>query len=206
MRSLRASLNDEPLPRLMAMADLWDASIEGSSIKEVAEALSAHLLNAGNLLRERDGLPDDARAAMETLVSAGGRMPLAAFERRFGSIRPMGPGKLERERPWLAPANAAEVLWYRGFVFRAFDSKGTPVEMAFVPNDVLGVLSAEVRVPNDEPLSAAAATPHSLLATRHSSLLDDVVTLLCHIQNGDVKLRANGEWDKAARHALTPMR
>ena len=32
----------------------------------------------------------------------------------------MGPGKMEREEPWLDPANAAESLWYRGFLFRGF--------------------------------------------------------------------------------------
>jgi len=212
----------------MAMADLWEAPVEGASSREVAEALSAHMLGASALLREREGLPADARSALEALVSTGGRMPLAAFERRFGGIRPMGPGKLERERPWLAPSSAAEALWYRGFIFRAFDNKGTPREMAFVPSDVLEQLKPQPAGAGDGLLAvgppgtrtpmpgAEAAFPlHSQdrRATgadldqdgRPSVLLDDVVTLLCHIQNGDVKLLVGGEWDKPARQALGPM-
>lgn len=205
LRSLRTSLLDEPLPRLMAMADLWDAFIEATSSKEVADALAAHLLNTHNLRREYDGLPDAARAALDALLGSQGRMPLAAFERRFGVIRPMGPGKLERERPWLTPANAAEVLWYRGFLFRAFDNKGTPTEMAFVPNDLLGVLSVEFRVPSATPLPDQAPAQHATPDARHSILLDDVTSILCHVQNTDTRVKANGAWDAATRRALVAM-
>jgi hypothetical protein len=206
MRTLRACLLDEPLPRLMAMADLWDAPLEATSQKDVAESLAAHILVESNLARERDGLPADARDALEALIGAGGKTPVATFERRFGAIRPMGPGKLERERPWLTPANAAEVLWYRGFISRAFDKgPGTPTEVIFVPSDMLAVLSAEFPVPSEEPAHEQSPTQHSALGAQHSPLLDDVVTILCHIQNSDVKLKANGEWEAASRRALAPM-
>ena len=49
---------------------------------------------------------------VRALLTGGSPLPpdlAQAFERRFGAIRPMGPGKLERERPWLNPANPAEV-------------------------------------------------------------------------------------------------
>lgn len=206
MRTLRACLLDEPLPRLMAMADLWDAPLEATSQKDVAEALAAHILVESNLLREHDSLPDEARAALDTLLGAGGKMPLASFERRAGAIRPMGPGKLERERPWLTPDNAAEVLWYRGFISRAFDkAPGAPTEMIFVPSDLLALLSAASSALSDEALPEQSPTQHAARSTHDSPLLDDVVTILCHIQNGDVKLKANGEWDVASRRALAPM-
>jgi hypothetical protein len=206
MRLLRACLLDEPLPRLMAMADLWDAPLEATSQKDVAEALAAHMLVEPTLLRERDSLPDGARAALDAVVNAGGKMPLASFERRAGAIRPMGPGKLERERPWLTPANAAEALWYRGFISRAFDkAPGTPTEMIFVPSDLLAVLSAASATPSEDALHVQSPAQHSASNTQDAPLLDDVVTILCHIQNGDVKLKANGEWDAASRRALAPM-
>lgn len=210
MRTLRACLIDEPLPRLMALADVWDAALDATSAQSVAESLSTHMLQGEALRAVIEGLPDGARAALTAVVAAGGKLPVAAFERRFGAIRPMGPGKLERERPWLAPANAAEVLWYRGLVFRAFEkAPGAPSEMIFVPSDMLPLVREDAT--EDAELAARPATPRAGDATvgdedgRWSSLLDDVTTLLCHVQNHDVKVKASGEWDAASRRALAPM-
>lgn len=206
MRPLRACLLDEPLPRLMAMADLWDVPIAATSAREVAGALAAHLLQEDRLNAGRAELAAEARAALEAVIAARGKMPLALFERRFGAIRPMGPGKLERERPWLSPANAAEALWYRGFVFRAFDrSTGTPTEVIFVPSDMLAVLSAQFAELSEELKRTEAAPLDSTLKLKPSALLDDVTTILCHIHNHSVKVKMNGEWDRASRLALAPM-
>lgn len=207
MRTLRACLLDEPLPRVIAMGDLWDAPMSATTPREVVNSLTAHMLIERHALDAKAALPEEARAALDAVLNAGGKMPLAAFERRFGSIRPMGPGKLERERPWLAPANPAETLWYHGFIFRAFDkTPSTPVEMAFVPNDLRALITLaepEVTFNDDRPRVSDKRDASS--AMRHSTLLDDVTTILCHIQNGEVKVRANGDWDAASRKALLPM-
>ena len=47
-------------------------------------------------------------------------MPWAGFTRQFGDVREIGAGKRDREQPYLAPASAAEVLFYRGLLERAF--------------------------------------------------------------------------------------
>ncbi len=205
MRSLRAALLDEPLAKLMAIADTWDAAIQATSPKEVADSLSSHILRAELLIDGVDGLPAHARDALDVLLKSAGKMPLAAFERRFGVIRAMGPGRLERERPWMSPANAAEVLWYRGFVFRAFDRAGAaPVEAVFVPSDMLPLLAA----PGSAPQMPAPATPAPLRtdpALQSSPLLDDVTTLLCFVQNQEVRVRADGLWDLLSRQALARM-
>lgn len=207
MRTLRACLFDEPLPRVLAMGDLWDAPVSATTPREVVDSLTAHMLVERHALDAKAALTEDARAALEAVLNAGGKMPLAAFERRFGNIRPMGPGKLERERPWQAPANAAESLWYHGFIFRAFDNPpGTPTEMAFVPNDLRALLTpAEPEVTFDDRRQARDAHDDASAVMRHSSLLDDVTTILCHIQNGEVKVRANGDWDAGARRSLLLM-
>src|SRR5512134_50967 len=114
MRRLKSCLIDEPLPRLTAIADTWDIGLEAASVAEMAEALAKHMLDPDAAARGREALPVGARKALDALVSANGRMPAAAFERRYGTLRPMGPGRIERERPWLSPANPTEVLWYRG--------------------------------------------------------------------------------------------
>ncbi|BCX05638.1 MAG: hypothetical protein KatS3mg053_3576 [Candidatus Roseilinea sp.] len=188
----------------MAMADLWDAPVEATSARDVAHALALHMLQRERLAATRESLPPDVRSALDALVAARGRMPAAAFERRFGSIRPMGPGRLERERPWLSPVNPAEHLWYRGFIFRAFDRlSGTPTEVVFVPGDMLTLLGAEPRASHEE-LAAAPAQP-SPSDLRPSKCLDDVVTLLCFIRNHGVRAKAGDTWDAASRRAVAPM-
>ena len=47
-------------------------------------------------------------------------MPTAVFSRLFGEIRPMGPDKMEREKPYLNPASLAEALYYRGLIGMTF--------------------------------------------------------------------------------------
>jgi hypothetical protein len=210
LRLLRACLLDEPLPRLIAMADLWDASLEVASARDAAEALALHMLQPGLAQQARNELPQDARAALDALLQAKGKMPSATFERRFGAVRPMGPGKLERERPWLSPTNAAEILWYRGFIFRAFDRAiSNPSEMAFVPSDLAeGLESARLEIKRLEitsPSQSSISNPQSLISNPQSPLLDDITTLLIYIQNNLVKVRANGEWTNEARAALILM-
>lgn len=188
----------------MAMADLWDAPVEATSARDAANALAIYMLQQERLAVARESLPADARRALDALLAVRGRMPAATFERRFGAIRPMGPGRLERERPWQSPANAAEHLWYRGFIFRAFDRlSGTPTEVVFVPGDLLALLGAEPRAPQEE-LTAAQAHPQPA-DLRQSRCLDDVVTLLCFIRNHEVRAKAGSAWDAASRRTVAPM-
>ena len=207
MRTLRACLNDEPLPRLMAMADLWDVALDASSAREVAEALSGHMLQSDVAQRVRDELPVDAQEGLNTLLKSNGRMPTATFERRFGALRPMGPGKLERERPWMNPSNVAEVLWYNGLCFRAFDRAGVnPSEMVFVPTDLFVALGGQAPTV-ETPARAAASALRTANETRvaHSPLIDDITTILTHIQNANVVIRTDSEWQATARRAVLPM-
>ena len=229
MRTLKSSLIDEPLPRLTAIADTWDIGLEAASVEEMAEALAKHMLSPEAAARGRESLPIGARKALDALVSApNGRMPAAAFERRFGTLRPMGPGRLERERPWLSPANPTEVLWYRGFIFRAFDKSPTnPVEVLFIPSDLIGLLPQPVAEPGASTASANGAesaasgsvTPAAAGSTTGTAparsaqpasaavdlLLDDVTTILSYIQNYEVRVRADGGWNSEARTSIQPM-
>ena len=207
MRMLRACLNDEPLPRLMAMADLWDVALDASSAREVAEALAGHMLQAEVMQQARSELPAEAQDALGVLLKSNGRMPSATFERRFGAVRPMGPGKLERKRPWMSPVNVAEVLWYRGWCFRAFDRVGVnPSEMFFIPTDLFAVVGGTIA---DVQTRAAGANPVRVSTTdapiSHSTLIDDITTILVHIQNTNVVVRTDGEWQLPARRAVQPM-
>lgn len=204
MRSLRSALTDEPLARLLAIADAWDAPVTATSSRDVAVALSAHMLQPEICADAYDGLPAAAREALQAFLRAGGRLPAAAAERRFGEIRAMGPGRIERERPWLEPTGPAEILWYRGFLFRAFDrSSRAPVDALFVPHDLAALLG-----PAEAPAAAVdVAEPMPAVDGGESSspLLDDVTTLLCYVQNADVRVRSDGRWDARSRDAVAAM-
>ncbi|MEO6061708.1 MAG: hypothetical protein ABIQ99_07205, partial [Thermoflexales bacterium] len=212
VRTLRASLLDEPPQRVMAIAEAWDIPLEAASPAEMAEALSTAMRDsdidgAPAALRVRDGLPADAQAALNQLLASNGRLPSASFERRFGEIRPMGPGRLERERPWRAPANIAEMLWYRGFIFRAFDRAARdPAEWFFVPaelRDALSARTAPTATPGREPVEGVGGPGSRFPSTGEidSPLLDDITTLLIHIQTEDARVRRDGEWARETRQA-----
>lgn len=212
MRLLKSCLLDEPLPRLSAIADAWDIALEAASTHEMAEALARHMLTRDAVNAAISALDSEAWAALGALVVANGRMPSAAFERRFGAVRPMGPGRLERERPWLSPANATETLWYRGFIFRGFDrSLSNPVDVFYLPTDLLPAVaeirdwrteSTEARAGQIAPARASSAIPPLGLG---QYTLDDVATLLSHIQNAPVRLQADGRWPARSTQAIEPM-
>lgn len=126
MRDLRKCLLDEPLARLMAMADAWSIAIEVASPREAAELLAAHMLLPAEAARACADLPAPARDALAALAAARGRMPSAAFERRAGAIRPMGPGRLERERPWLNPETPRKPFGIPGLSFAGLTATPAP--------------------------------------------------------------------------------
>jgi hypothetical protein len=225
MRTLKICLVDEPLPRLTAIADTWDIGTEAASVDELAEWLAKHMLEPGAAAAVRAALPIGARKALDAIVAASGRIPAAVFERRFGTLRPMGPGRLERERPWLSPANPTEVLWYRGLIFRAFDKNlASPVEVLFIPTDLMSTLpqpeGATEAAGGDiaASIAGASSTVSTSMASsgqplvRPSSnaadvdfLLDDITTILAYIQNYEVRVRADGGWNSEARLVVGPM-
>ncbi len=120
MYSLEKALDDHELIVLRVIGEWWELELTGAdkpaSIKELTKALSRLDMNA-----EMDYLGPEEAAALEELIQARGKVPVATFERTHGKVRLMGPGRLEREEPWLDPSSAAESLWYRGFIYRGFD-------------------------------------------------------------------------------------
>ena len=194
MRSLRSALLDEALPRLVAIAEAWEVSLDHATSQDLVQAILAQLVDPVIMAAVWHQLPSDSQRAWATLAKGDGRMPFAAFERQFGVLRPMGPARLERERPWLQPANTTETLWYRGLIFRAFDRSSPPIESAFIPPELLVAIAtdARLRVGSDPVNTASERAPaHDVLVAKESGsrhervsswLLDDCVTILSHVQ------------------------
>jgi len=140
-----------------------------------------------------DALPGDQRQVLEALLAAGGRMPLRVFAREWGQIRTMGPGRLEREQPWQEPTSPAEGLWYKGFIFRAFEQgpEGT-YEVVFAPPELQAHLPASS---TPLPVIALEPTPKpTAVRLASDTLLDDACTLLAYLQNEQMRPSPQGGW------------
>jgi len=197
MRSLNQCLLDADLARLRVIARFWDVDLTTGRRRDAAAQLAGAMVVPAAVVAAWDALPADQRQVLEALLAAGGQMPLLVFTRRWGEIRAMGPGRMEREQPWREPVSPAEGLWYRGFTSRAFEQGPEGAyEVVFIPAELREHLPAPPASPPAialEPISAPRAARSS-----GDALLDDCCTLLAYLQNERLRPGSDGDWP--ARH------
>ena len=144
MRSLEKALSDHELIVLRVLGEWWEQDFTGFDRKACVKALTA-ILSKLDMVQELNYLAAKEAEALQDLIAQEGKVPVASFSRNYGEVREMGPGRLEREEPWLAPENPAEALWYRGFLYRGFDD--TPegmIEFYYVPDELYEQFPQEV--------------------------------------------------------------
>ena len=109
MVTLERALLDLDPDLLQGIANLWDLDFDPDQPeKEVLAHLVAGMTRPEAVQTTWSRLSDAERGALAALQATEGRSPFARFTRRFGAIRPMGPARREREKPWLEPANVTE--------------------------------------------------------------------------------------------------
>lgn len=208
MPDLFHSLLNQDIGHLRIIAELWGLELDSKNVDAAREKLSVSLLEPNLLAEIIDSLPAEADSALTTLINSGGRIPWPTFTRKYGDIREAGAGKRDREKLYLKPASASEILYYRGFLARAFfDTKKGPQEFAYIPDDLLEAISqgnTQSRIENEkvslrihdlssvegpvassEPLGRAASPGErgqEILAS--DSILDDATTLLAALRLG----------------------
>ncbi len=201
MPILRQSLLDTYLVRLRAIARLWEIPLSASRQREVALELAEAMADPDAIEHAHAQLTDDQRDALDALLASDGHMPRRVFAREWGEIRAMGPGRMDRERPWEDPISPAEGLWYSGFVFQSFEKgpDGTYEALSIPPE-----LQEHLPAPNTtqptiglEPVAAPVVTSSS-----QGQLLDDACTLLAYVQNERPSLRSDRTWPKRDRERL----
>ena len=186
MRTLEQALLDHELIVLRVIGEWLGVELMGTD-KGTAVAQLAQALTQVDLLNEMEYLEPEEAAALTDLVRQGGRAPVGVFARDHGEVRLMGPGKMEREEPWLDPANPAESLWYRGFLYRGFDQsdEGT-LEFYYIPQELLNRLSPPAARHDDpDPSSESAISPIDPPDKTRPPLtdaVDDLTTLLALAQ------------------------
>lgn len=185
MRTLEQALSEHELIVLRVIGEWLGLDLTGTDrSRAIAELVPA--LTLVNLVQEIDYLDPDEAAAVRELVRLGGRAPVAVFARDFGDIRMMGPGRLEREEPWLDPISPAEGLWYRGYLYRGFDetAEGT-IEFYYLPQEFLAQFGRPDHAkPAEEPGgdTLAAVEPPPAVREAVTDAVDDLTTLLALAQ------------------------
>lgn len=190
MRSLEHALADHDLVTLRVIGEWWELDLTGADKPACVEALTERLGEL-DLALEMNYLPPEEAAALAALTEAGGQMAVGTFSRHYGEVRQMGPGRLEREEPWLEPAGPAEALWYRGFLYRGYDEaddSGNLVEYYYLPEEFYAQLpQPETEETSPQEGDAAerafeAVEPPVSHSAASTLAIDDVTTLLAFAQ------------------------
>jgi hypothetical protein len=205
MQSLAHTLAEYDLELLRVIAARWDAELKSRDPKKAADNLAKAMLDQTKVEEEWRKLNDDQRGALQALLGAGGKMLGVVFGRMFGEVRPMGPGKLEREKPYLNPISITEALYYRGLIAAMFaeGAKGKgPQAYIYVPTDLMPLMpkheTSYKAAAQVEPVDTLPQPENVRLAD--TAVIDDLTTLMAYCQLVDVRLE-NGA--PSAEHQKT---
>jgi hypothetical protein len=190
MPNLVQSLQTRDLGHLRIVAGLWGVELSAAENEAALKELTAALLEPDLVCEVVDSLNASARSALDALAQAGGKMPWAAFTRQFGEIRQAGPGKRDREQGYLNPVSAAETLFYRAFLARAFfDTANGAQEFAYIPEDLAKLIKPNAQ---KEPQGQTIEPPGRLATLKEYAqpipasdrFLDDATTCLAALRLG----------------------
>lgn len=192
MPDLFHSLLKQDIGHLRVIAELWGLELKSTEADAAREELSVSLLEPDLFAELIDSLSPEADSAVTDLVNSGGRIPWPTFTRRYGEIREAGAGKRDREKLYLNPVSATEILYYRGLLARAFfDTKKGPQEFAYIPDDLLSLLDRDeteeqtvVEEAESVELLGRAASPgeKGQEIPANDLVLDDATTLLAALR------------------------
>ncbi|MBG0771813.1 MAG: hypothetical protein H0S82_08890, partial [Anaerolineaceae bacterium] len=186
MPDLQHCLQDQDLGFLQIVAELWGLELTAADARQALPRLAESLLVSTLAVEVVEALPQTTRQALNTLLANGGWMPWSRFVRDYGGLREVGPGKRDREKPYLNPISATEVLWYRGLIGRDFlRREGELQECVYVPDDLLALLPP-VRPLGSQPLGQAAIPGEvKWVIPTTDRVLDHCCTLLAALRLGD---------------------
>src|SRR5258708_17672108 len=204
MQDLSRTLSDYDPELLRVIANRWDVDLNVREAGNAGTYLAQNMLRPEKVADAWDRLTDEQRGALQTLLGAGGRMPSFVFARLFGEIRPMGPDKMEREKPYLNPASLAEALFYRGLIATTFGEglKGSQA-FTYVPTDLIPLMPVHktgYKI-EEQPEQVSALPQPTNLRPADTTLVDDLATLLAYCLINDVTLK-DGAFDPAHQKAI----
>jgi hypothetical protein len=202
LRDLHDSIVDYDLQMLRAIARARGFELKATRRAPAVDELKAHLLDGQSTDWAVSRLPEDAQEALSALLRAGGQMKAHIFSHSFGKPRAFGPGRLERERPWLEPQSPAERLWFMGLIFFTFHDVegGHRAESVYVPSDVVPLLpETEVVLPQ---FCVDTADEPAVVRSEGSTFVNTIFDLLCRLQLEPASVGKDGQLTGSARQGL----
>jgi hypothetical protein len=195
MKTLHQSLIDYNLSQLQAIADCHGVALETVNRVKAVELLTNALLSPAAVAITLTTLSEPEQDALQLLLANGGQIESPRIIRQYGPVRPMGPARMAREKPWQNPVNPTEGLWYKGLICKSFQltDQGS-LEFFYIPNDLLPLLqsafSAPQAVTNDQqPTLPVAQTPApAVIVSGEGRLRENIFNLLVYLQTTPVRL------------------
>lgn len=184
MPDLRHSLSKMDYNHLKIVAEKWRLPFTAPDAREGVKQLVEHLLDFETLQEILETLTSPEKEALLWLDSLDGKEPWPHFIRRFGEVREMGEGRVDRERPDRDPISPAEGLWYRALVARGFfETDSGPLEFAYIPGDIRSMVMillgpANSSLPREFVCRKAILRERKHLLTTSDICLDHTCTLL----------------------------
>ena len=189
MTDLRQSLIKSEFSYLKVVAEKWELSFDAPDARQGMELLAETLFASNKLADLGNILSAEEVEALIWLDDRKGRETWDHFTRRFGEIREMGAGRLDRERPDLAPSSPVEGLWYRALIARGFyESESGLLEFAYIPDDIrefaLPLLNPDRKETTEEIFLCRKAASRETKERQPAStvILDHVCTILAGLR------------------------
>ena len=185
MPKLNQCLQGNDLAFFRMVANGWEFDLNAPDAVTAIPILMEEMAKPERIRHAFQQLPEEARAAIQSLLEHEARISWGQFTRQHGELRTMGPSKRDRERPDRSPVSAVEVLWYRGMIGKAFfDLPPEPQEFAYIPEELIEVFSSMCDI---EPVRwGRPATPgesaHPILAT--DAMVDQSCDMLAALRVG----------------------
>ena len=189
MTDLRQSLLKADFSHIKVVAEQWDLNLSAPDAREGLTQLVDQLLGPEIFDDLRIILSERDQDALLWLDAQGGKALWDHFSRKFGEIREVGAGRLEREQPYRDPISPAESLWYRALISRGFlETDSGPREFVFIPDDLREPVIASLEnqlSSNTAPTfisRKAASREHVIEVNASANILDHICTLLAGLR------------------------
>lgn len=194
MLNLTQSLSKYDLAFLRIIAQLWGIELAAKNHNSVLTELAISMLQKERVVQLIISLPEEAQAILADLSLHHGQIRYSHFERKYGGIREIGAGKRDREKVYLHPLNASEILWYRGLIFRDFFSVQGPIEeFVYCPEELLKLIPTTALSIQTTATLPAFPDQYQTSSQLEDRILDDCCTYLSYLRKGDFTHNLNLE-------------
>jgi len=188
MPDLMHRLSTHDLGFLNIVAEFWGLDLQAPDVKSALASLVSGLKEASLVAEIVDSLTEDVRQALDALIVNEGWMSWSRYTGQFGTMREMGPGRRDREKPYLDPVSPVEALWYRGLIGRDFlRRQGLLQECAYIPDDLLDLMPPVVTQGPLPPGRPASPGEIAHILPVSDRLIDHACTLLAALRMGDAR-------------------